>query len=205
MINFKRSKLLETNNKVEFDLSTFIPLEHRCRLIQSVVNKLDLESIISSYSPLGQRGISPQMLLSVIFYGYSEGVRSGRLLAERCKRDLHYVYLSGGLQPSKTTINAFRKVHHSFFKSLFEQQVNLLQSIDVMNTSEGHGDGSTIRANASSKRVKTKEQYAKWLKTLELDIKEIKEEIAIAANSKVSKEEEISKSGSLKKKLDKQK
>ncbi len=49
--------------------------------------------------------------------------------------------------------------------------------MNCLDISEGHGDGSTIRANASSKRVKTKEQYEKWLETLELDLQEINEEL----------------------------
>ena len=176
MIKFKASKLLESDGRIDFDLTSFISERHLCRIIENVVSGLDISEIISSYSPLGQRGISPSMLLSVLFYGYSEGIRSGEALSERCERDLHYIYLSGGLQPSKTTINDFRRKHHKHFKLLFEQQIKLLKDLGHLDTTEGHGDGTIIRANASSKRAKTKEQYEKWLRVLEEDIQSIKQE-----------------------------
>jgi len=160
MISFKPSKLEEQDGQIGFDLSNFIPKTHLCMIIQKIVCQLDISSIIATYSPLGQKGISPQMLLSVLFYGYTEGIRSGQALSERCKRDLHYIYLSGGLQPVSTT--------------------------------EGHGDGTTIRANANSRRVKTKPQYKKWLLTLKEDVKQIQEEqeaLANASNELVKKKD----------------
>lgn len=215
MIKFKASKLLESDGRIDFDLTSFIPETHLCRIIEALVSQLDISEIIASYSPIGQRGISPRMLLSILFYGYSEGMRSGEALSERCKRDLHYIYLSGGLQPSKTTINDFRRNHHKHFKSLFEQQIKLLKDLGHLNTAEGHGDGTIIRANASSKRAKTKEQYEKWLKILEEDIRSIKQELiameqikqsnleqSLASSTKISKLSKKSELESLNKKID---
>lgn len=182
MISFKPSKIKENGGQIGFNLSSFIPTYHLCMIIQKIVYQLDINSIIATYSPLGQKGISPYMLLSVLFYGYSEGIRSGEALSERCKRDLHYIYLSGGLQPSKTTINDFRRNHHTCLEELFRQQIIIFQSLEVVSTTEGHGDGTTIRANANSRRVKTKQQYEKWLLTLKEDVKQIQEELANTAD-----------------------
>jgi transposase len=194
MRSFKPSKLEEQDGQIGFDLSNFIPKTHLCMIIQKIVCQLDISSIIATYSPLGQKGISPQMLLSVLFYGYTEGIRSGQALSERCKRDLHYIYLSGGLQPSKTTLNDFRRNHHACLEDLFKQQITILQSLEVVSTTEGHGDGTTIRANANSRRVKTKPQYKKWLLTLKEDVKQIQEEqeaLANASNELVKKKKDL--------------
>jgi len=177
MIRFKESKLLGKDGVISFNTSSLIPTTHLVRIIEEIVEQLDLSPIISTYSTVGQHGLCPKMLLCVIFYGYSEGIRSGAALAQSCKRDIHYIYLSNGLQPSKTVFNDFRRTHHAYFEVLFKQQIQLFQKLDFLDLSEGHTDGTTLRANASSKRVKTKAGYEKCLLTLKQDIEELTKQV----------------------------
>jgi len=55
-----------------------IPHDHLCRMVKEVVFSLDTELIESKYSYLGQNSYHPKLLLSILFYGYASGVRSGR-------------------------------------------------------------------------------------------------------------------------------
>ncbi len=96
----------------KIDLTSFLPSEdHLCFKFEELVNNLDLSNIESTYSDRGRSAMHPKMLLCIIFYGYAVGIRSGRKLEHACSNDLTFIYLSKGLQPSKSSINDFRKRH----------------------------------------------------------------------------------------------
>ena len=144
--------------KIEINLEEHIPNDHLSRHIARLVDELDLSAIEASYSPLGQKAIPPKCILNILFYGYTQGVRSGGQLSDLCRVNLIYLCLSGGLQPSKSTINAFRRKHFSHFKFFFKQIVSKCIEQGLVDTQVVYGDGTKIRANASVKRAKTKEQ-----------------------------------------------
>ena len=56
--------------------------------LEKIVSELDITSIESQYSDIGQNAYHPKMLLCIIFYGYTIGIRSGRKLSKACKEKL---------------------------------------------------------------------------------------------------------------------
>ncbi len=62
---------------VLIDLSKYLSDDHLCRQIEKIVAGLDTSAIEAKYSELGQNALHPKMMLSIIFYGYAVGVRSG--------------------------------------------------------------------------------------------------------------------------------
>lgn len=167
------------NLNLRLDINKIIDEDHLCRKIEKIVSTLDTKEIESKYSSIGQHALHPKMMLSIIFYGYASGVRSGRNLAVSCQENLAYVYLSKGHNPKKTAINEFRRKHYSHFHDLFLQVLKLAKDYGLGDFSLAIGDGSKIEANSSKRRTKNKDQYTKWKKRLEADIEEIKQEIEI--------------------------
>ena len=164
---------------LDIQLSDFLSPGDPCELIKKLVMELDTGAIESTYSDIGQRGYHPKLLLSVIFYGYTQGLRSGRKLSEACKTDIRYIYLSQGYRPSKSTFNDFRKNHYESFEDLFKQVVEKCIDLGLAQPQgPSFGDGSKIRANASSKRSKTKGTYEKWLAHLQADIVDLQAQLA---------------------------
>jgi len=106
MANFKEYKIGQSLN-LHIDFDEFLPAHHFSRKIEQIVSELDIESILQSYSQEGQKAYNPQMLLSIIFYGYMIGIRSGRKLETACRTDLVFIYLSKCYRLSKSTINDF--------------------------------------------------------------------------------------------------
>ena len=170
---------------LDLQLDDFVPSDDPCRVIRRLVWDLDTSAIEATYSDIGQNAYHPKMLLSVIFYGYSQGLRSGHKLSQACKTDIRYIFLSQGYRPSKTTLNDFRRTHFERFEHLFMQVVQKCIELELVDLDKPvFGDGTKIRANANGKRSKTKNKYEKWLVHLQDDITELSAELETKASSK---------------------
>lgn len=158
---------------VSFKLSDFIADDAPCRIIERMVWELDTRALEATYHDVGQKAYHPKMMLSIIFFGYTQGLRSGAKLEKACRNDLRFIYLSRSYRPSRTTFNDFRLRHRHSFADLFVQVVQKGYELGLIDLDQGvFGDGSKIRANASSKRSKTQASYEKWLVDLQTDVNE---------------------------------
>ncbi|MEC4053605.1 transposase, partial [Myroides odoratimimus] len=90
---------------IPHSLEDFIPALHPVRIINTVIDKLDLESLYDSYSKCGGISYHPKMLLKVLIYGYLNNVYSSRKLEQACLENVHYMWLSGMSYPDHNTIN----------------------------------------------------------------------------------------------------
>ena len=109
-------------------------------------------------------------MLSIIFYGYATGIRSGRKLATACEESIPFIYLSKGYFPKKSAINDFRKDNYPLFSDLFLQVLKKCMDAELAAPDLSIIDGSKMEANSSKKQTKTKEKYEKWQATLLQDI-----------------------------------
>ncbi len=73
-------------------LHDFLPDGHLARVVNEVLNELDLRELCDRYCDLGSSAYHPQMMLKVLFYGYAMGERSSRVMAHRLKSDVAYMY-----------------------------------------------------------------------------------------------------------------
>ena len=131
------------------DLNVLIPENHSARLIDSVVEKLEIPDIISQYKGGGTSSYHPKMLIKILFYGYLNNTYSCRKIAKSVKENIYFMWLSGGLQPDFRTINDFRgqKLKGSIEK-LFSQLVEMMVDLDLISLEKQFIDGTKIEANA---------------------------------------------------------
>ena len=101
-------------------LHEFLPEGHLARVINEVVDELDLTELCERYSELGCSAYHPQMMVKVLFYGYAMGERSSRLLAHRLKSDVAYMYLPALQQPDS--------FFHSF-SSIFSNKIRFIRFV----------------------------------------------------------------------------
>lgn len=107
----------------------FIPDNHLARIINEVVETIDVAAIEAKYSYLGQKSYHPHLLLKLLFYGYSIGIRSGRKIAAACESDTAFMYLSAMYKPDFRTINDFRKDNIDFVQKAFVHIVQLCKGL----------------------------------------------------------------------------
>jgi transposase len=155
------------------NVQEMIPKNHLVRVIDTVVEQLDLRKLYNSYSEEGQPGYHPKMLLKLLLYGYSTGIRSSRKMAQKTESDIYYMYLSGMQRPDFRTISDFRKLKIEYIRECFVEVVLLCKKLGMIKFGHISIDGSKIKANASKQQNYNNEDIAQLEKRIEEEMKEI--------------------------------
>ena len=90
------------------DLDELIAKNHPVRVINAVLDSLDIDGIIKKYKGGGTSSYHPRMLLKVLVYSYICNEYSSRRIEELCRRDVQFMWLAGMSTPDHNTINRFR-------------------------------------------------------------------------------------------------
>ena len=90
-------------------LGDFIAENDPVRVLNVIVDNLDISGIEDSYAGGGASSYNPRMLVKVVFYAYLQNVYSGRRMEQLLRRDVNFMWLSGMQRPDFNTINLFRK------------------------------------------------------------------------------------------------
>ena len=152
-------------------LDELIVINHPVRVVNSVINQINLQPLLAAYSGGGCSSYHPLMLLKVVVYGYMNNVYSSRKLEDACKSDIRFMWLAAMNTPDHNTINTFRSVKlQDPLKEIFTQVVELLAAEGLLSIKEIYTDGTKIEASANrysfvwGNAIKTnKEKMAKQL------------------------------------------
>ena len=129
--------------------------------VDQVVRSFDLEALYGRYSEGGRSFYDPAMMLKVLFFAYSEGVRSSREIARRIKYDIRYQYFAGSLRPDFRTINRFRQDNLDLLGMYFAHIVAMCDESGLVDVSVVAIDGTKIRASSSGRRTVSKKKLDK--------------------------------------------
>jgi transposase len=135
------------------DLSELVPEDHLARVINDIVDKIDIRELELQYSEIGQNGYHPRMMLKVIFYRYATGVRSSRKLAQKLREGVIYMWLSGMQRPDFRTLALFRQQRLQEIKKIFTEIVKICMEMGMVKIGKVYIDGTKIEANASGHRM----------------------------------------------------
>jgi transposase len=169
MIKFKTGELRRQEILFPNTIENYLPDGHLAKFVLTIVESLNLEKIIKKYSQIGQRAIDPVLLIAILFYGYSIGIRSSRKLAKACEDRLDFMYLAAGLRPSHKTISEFRRENLEQVKEIFQEiiLIGLKLGLVTIGNIKVSIDGTKVRANASGKLSKDEEGLKKLLDDVE--------------------------------------
>lgn len=98
------------------------------RVVDEIVNSLDLSEVEATYKPGGAPPYHPSVLLKVILYAYANNFFSARSIAELCLTDMACGWFCSFQRLSPNTINRFRTQHigEERFVTIFAQLVERL-------------------------------------------------------------------------------
>jgi len=155
-------------------LDELIPAGHPVRVVNEVINKINLEHLLLAYKTKGTSSYHPQMLLKLLVYGYVSNVYSSRKLEAACKENIHFMWLTAMSYPDHHTINRFRGERlKDSLRKVFEEVVLLLSEEGLLSIEEVYTDGTKIEANANKytfvwkKAIQTnKEKMKKQLQSI---------------------------------------
>lgn len=170
---------LDQQHLLPTDPRAWLPEGHLALFLAEVVSQLDLGPILRTYAGgRGPRGYHPQMLLTLLLYGYCVGVFSSRKLAARCETDVAFRVLSGGEFPDFRTLADFRKRHLSAMEHLFLEVLRLCREAGLLKLGHLSLDGSKYQANASQHKAMSYGRIQETEPQLEAEIKALLERAA---------------------------
>jgi transposase len=129
---------------VPVKLSTFLEADHPARVIDLVVERMDLSCLYECYSEEGNPPYHPRMMLKVLFYAYYKGLMSCRRVWDALQFRADFIFLSAGQVPNFRTVNAFRLRHLEQLPQLFAQIVFLCVRLGMVGFEHLSVDGQKI-------------------------------------------------------------
>ena len=96
----------------------YIPADAPVRAYDVIVDSLDFDALgieVNSHK-VGCPQYDPIVMLKLLVYGYSYGIRSSRKLERETHYNLSFIWLAGGLKPDHKTIAEFRRKNKSVLK-----------------------------------------------------------------------------------------
>ena len=110
-------------------LEDWLPENHLARFVMDIVAQLDLRAIKGTYEGRGSAAHNPEMLLGLLFYGYSTGVFASRKIERATYDSVAFRYIAGNTHPDHDTICTFRKRFLDQLKPLFLQILTIAHAI----------------------------------------------------------------------------
>ena len=163
-------------------IQDWLPKEHLARFIVEIVEQLDLSKIESQYSGKGKEAYDPQVMLSLLFYGYATGVFSSRKIERATYDSVAFRYISANTHPDHDTIATFRKRFLKELSKLFVQILSIAQEMGILKVGKVSLDGTKMKANASKHKALSYAHAIKLQKQLEDEVKILLEKAKTADN-----------------------
>lgn len=143
-----------------------VPEGAAIRVFEKLMSALDYSAFEEHYRGGGRPAWPPWLMVSILVWAYSQGMRSAREISRRLESDLNLMWLAHERKLAHQRLSDFRRRFADELAELFVQTVQLAQQLDV---AEALGlvaiDGSKVRANAS-RRVLDDEGLRKRIKKL---------------------------------------
>ena len=131
-------------------LDELVPENHMVRVVDAVIDRLDISDILSTYRGGGNSAFNPKMMLKVLVFAYLSNVYSSRRIEELLRRDIYFMWLAGMKRPDFRTINYYRgKRLKDGFDTVFTQVVRLLHEEGFVSLKVQYIDGTKIESVAN--------------------------------------------------------
>ncbi len=142
------------------------------RVVDAVVEGLDLKEFKKLYRERGRCPYHPKMMLKVILYAYMNNIYSCRRIEKAVRRDIHYIWLAAQERPDFVTINRFRNRVKKEINNIFTQVVLLLAERGFITLDVEYIDGTKIESKAN------KYTFV-WRRTVESNRVKLQEKIRV--------------------------
>ena len=179
-------------------LDELIGPTHLVRVVNRVVDAMDIRSLINQYEGGGTTAFHPRMLLKVLLYAYSVKIYTGRKMARALGQDIHFMWLAAMSRPDFRTINNFRSGKaKDVIEVLFKEMLLFLIEHQYIRMENYFCDGSTFAANANRHKMVWKKSAGRYKDAAELRCKTLFKQIEKlnAAEEKQYAEQDLEETG----------
>lgn len=156
----------------------FVPKNHPVRVINKIINEIDLSDILRTYKGGGSSSFHPRVLLKIIIYGYLNNTYSSRKIEKINRENVHFIWLNGRNFPDHNTINNFRSSRlKGKIDDIFKQVVLLLNKRGVISFEKAFTDGTKIESAANRYTFVWRKNVERHKARLEDKIKDVIDQI----------------------------
>ena len=166
-----------------------IPADDSVRLLDQIVEEMDIRPLQRAYSDIGRNPATPpRTMLKILLYAEMEHIYSSRSIRKACQRDVNFIWLLDGLPaPSYHEIARFRSQRLSqCAEELFFQLVETLKEFGEIKYEHLFVDGTKIEANANKYsfvwKKSTNKYEARLDEKIEMLLPELSEKHGVLAN-----------------------
>jgi transposase len=133
------------------DMRDWLPAGHLVWFLLDAVAEMDTSAFHARRlrGGAGRAAYDPDMLLTLLIYAYSRGIRSSRQIERLCEVDVAFRVICVSDTPDHTTIARFRAEHESAVAKLFTEVLVLCARAGLARVGVVAVDGTKIAANAS--------------------------------------------------------
>ena len=142
-----------------------ISADDSVRLLEQIVEEMDLSSLRRAYDVRGRRpATAPSTMLKILLYANMEGIYSSRRIQRACQRDINFIWLlNGAPAPSHHEIARFRSRRlPQCAEELFLQLTGKLKDCGEIKYEHLFVDGTKIEANANKYSFVWKKSTTKY-------------------------------------------
>jgi transposase len=136
------------------DVRDWVPPDHLAWFVIDAVKEMKLGAFYGAYRAdgHGRAAYDPQMMVTLILFGFATGVQSSRAIERHCREHVAYRVIAGNLVPDHVTIARFICRHGQALAALFSQVLGLCAEAGLVDSGVVAIDGTRIAANASRER-----------------------------------------------------
>ena len=155
-------------------LEELIPKGHPVRVVNQIINEINIDTLLKRYKTKGCSSYHPRMLLKVLIYSYLCNIYTSRKIEAATRENVNFMWLAGMKTPDHNTINRFRSERlRGVIKKIFTQVVLLMVDSGHVDLQSVYTDGTKIESKANrytfvwGKRINaSRERIAKELEEL---------------------------------------
>ena len=145
------------------DVRDWLPEGHLAWFVLDAVAGMDLREFYGAYrrDGVGRRAYDPAMVVALLLYGYSRGVRSARAIERACWEDVAFKMIAMMETPDHATIARFVARHEVALAELFGQVLGLCAEAGLVRPGVVAIDGTKMAGNASRESTRDFGQIAR--------------------------------------------
>lgn len=157
----------DRNQKILFpeSIDQYVSLDHPVRAYDAFVDSIDFAQLGIELDDrkVGNSQYDPRLMLKLLLYGYSYGVKSSRKLEREVHNNLSFIWLMKNLKPDHKTIAEFRRKNKAALKRTLKLCARLCLKVGLVQGNILFVDSTKIWANAGKAHQHKKQWYQKQL------------------------------------------
>lgn len=170
-------KFIPTNRDQQYlfppSIQDWLPEKHLARFVVDIVSQLNLQPLAETYAGKGFKAYHPEVIISLLFYGYATGVFSSRKIEKATYDSVAFRFISANTHPDHDTIATFRKRFLEQLKPLFVQILLVASEMGLLKLGKVSLDGTKIKANASKHHALSWDHACKLEQQLRAEVDEL--------------------------------